>query len=319
MTRMVAIAALLAVAGCATASSYVSTPLPPTVQTPDSIAKKVDLVYISDGNGEVTVYTYWQKTLVRVLTGFTQPEGECVDNAGDVFITDYGAKEIVEYAHDGTKPIRKIDDAPYAPYGCSVDLSTGSLAVANEAGSASQGNTAVYADAMGTPKRYTDKNIPDFQACAYDSHGNLLATNGQAGSRYSTFAYLPKGGARLVGITLPGSRQSAAWEDVNGIQWDGKYWVLDDYGELFRESIVNGQGFYIGDTYFSCCDVDGPFWIYNIHPNKQGTQVVGVAGNFSYTYVDYWNYPAGGDSIGGVSHGIDKPTAVTVSLGKIHE
>jgi hypothetical protein len=286
--------------------------------SPDTLAKKVDLLYISDGNGEVTVYTYWQKTLVRELSGFTQPMGECVDKNNNVFITDYGAKEIVEYAHAGKKPIATIDDAPYAPYACSVDFTTGALAVANEAGGSGRGNVAVYAGASGTPKIYTDKKITNFQALGYDASGNLLASSGQA-TRLASFAWLPKNGAKLVDVTLPGPYNGFDWEGTDGVQWDGRYFVVDDYN-LYRVSVISGQGYYIGQTQVqNGGGQGGPFWIYNIHPKKQGTQVVGPYGDFSYGDVEYWDYPNGGDPIAEISHGIDKPTAVTVSLGTIHE
>ena len=322
MRRVLLASALLTVAGCGQAAApYIAqqTPQTPHRAWMDSIAKKVDLLYISDGNGEVTVYTYWQKSLVGQLTGFMQPLGECVDKANDVFITDYAARKIVEYAHAGKKPIAKIDDSPFAPYACSVDLATGSLAVANEAGGSTQGNIAVYANVKATPKLYTDKNIPDLQACAYDNGGNLLVSNGQAGSNYANFAWLPKGGSKLLDLTLPGPQPSWTWEGVDGIQWDGRYFVIDDYA-LYRESVSNGQGYYIGATYFEIGGGQaGPFGIYNIHPNKQGTQVVGVYDDFSYPYVYYWNYPAGGDSVASISKGLNEPVSVTVSLGKIHE
>ena len=321
MTKTLVLYAALVVAGCSSAAPEVATaPASASLPVvPDSIAKKVDLLYISDGNAEVTVYTYWQKSLVNTLFGFTQPEGECADARGDVFITDSGAEQIVEYAHAGKKPIAKLDDAPYAPYACSINPTNGALAVANEAGASNRGNIAVYAHASGTPTLYTNSTITDFQACAYDGSGDLLASNGQADGRYSYFAYLAGNGSKLVDVNLPGPRSSWAWEDIDGIQWDGRYWVIDDY-ELYRVSVANGQGYYVGAT-----DLEdeggqpGPFWIYNIHPKKQGTQVVGVYDDFGSSSVEYWNYPAGGDAIAEISKGIDEPVAVTVSLGKIHE
>ena len=314
---VIVLCASLAVAGCGP-STFI-TPRAPTTLSVDSIAKKVDLLYISDGNGEVTVYTYWQKTLVGVLTGFTQPEGECVDTSGNVFVTDHGAKQIVEYAHAGTKPISTLEDAPFAPYACSVNPKTGALAVANDAGSSSRGNIAIYANVSGAPVIYTDKKIDDFQACAYDNDGNLLASNGQADSRYSSFAWLPKNGSKLLDVTLPGPRASFSYENVSGIQWDGKYWVIDD-SDLYRVSLFSGQAFYVGETALNIFSGQGgPFWIYNSRPNKQGTQVVGPVNEFSNSEVEYWNYPAGGDSVAAISKSIDKATAVTVSLGKIHE
>ncbi len=280
----------------------------------DAMAKTVDLLYISDGNGEVTVYTYWQKTLVRQLTGFGEPMGECVDAQGDVFIADHGAKQIVEYAHAGKKPIATLNDSPYAPYACSVDSVTGALAVANEPGSSSRGNIAIYSDARGTPKFYDDKNIDDFQACAYDNDGNLLVSSGQSNTKASYFAWLPKGGRKLVDVSLRGPSQSWTWTFVNGVQWDGRFYVIDDYNSLYRVSVIGGQGYYVGQTSLGYGGSGGPFWIYNNNPKKQGTEVVGP---YSGYYVDYWNYPSG-SPITSVYKGIDNPAAVTVSLGTIH-
>jgi hypothetical protein len=326
--RTLLICSALAIAGCASATQYVATGTS-SVQAGrqdraqrgrawmDIAAKKVDLLYISDGNGDVTVYTYWQKTLVGQLTGFAEPKGECVDERGDVFITDNAAKRVVEYAHAGKKPIQVLDDSPYAPYACSVDLATGTLAVANEAGSSSQGNVAIYAHASGTPKLYADKEITDFQACAYDSEGNLLVS-GSPPRSYTSFAWLPKHGGRLVNVSMPGPVGSWTWESVTGLQWDGRYFVIDDY-ELYRVSVIEAQAYYEGQTDLYELDAYGPFWIYNDKPNKrQGTQVVGAYNGSSSGGVYYWNYPAGGDAVGYIS-GITQPFAVTVSLGKIHE
>jgi hypothetical protein len=105
-----------------------------------------DLLYISDGNGEVTVYRYWKRTLSGLLTGFGQPLGLCVDVNENVFITDYSAQQIQGYAHGATKPFTTISDAPYDPYDCSVDPLTGNLAVANATGgSSATGNIALTA------------------------------------------------------------------------------------------------------------------------------------------------------------------------------
>jgi len=105
---------------------------------------KQDLLYVSDSNGEVTVYRYWQHTLVGTLTDLTQPMGECTDSAGDVYITDYAAKQILEFAHGGTKPLRKLNDSPDSPYACSIASSTGSLAVANDDGGSTEGDIAIW-------------------------------------------------------------------------------------------------------------------------------------------------------------------------------
>ncbi len=275
-----------------------------------------DLLYISDGNGEVTVYRYEKRTLSGVLTGFTQPLGLCVDAKGSVFITDYGAQQILGYAHGASKPFVTISDAPYDPYDCSIDPLTGNLAVANAGGGSSgAGNIAVYEHASGEPTYYTDSSLSVFQSCVYDASGNLLVTDGNLKHDDAFFAWLPKGGSKLIDINVPGPRTSYNWSEVQGLQWDGKYFVIDGYNELFRVALLKGQAYYVGATYL---DIDRPelYWVYNNTKDQQGTQIVGASDNGSYSGVAYFNYPAGGDSIYYISHGIDAPYGVTVSLKK---
>ena len=271
-----------------------------------------DLLYISDGNSEVTVYRYWRRTLAGLLTGFKEPKGLCVDAKSNVFVADYGAQQIVEYAHGATKPVRTISDAPYDPYDCSIDPLTGSLAVANAGGSSGEGNIAVYSHLSSKPTYYTDSHLSDFQSCVYDADGNLLVTNGylrRSGS--ASFAWLPYGGTKLIDVNVPGPTPYNTWQYVQGLQWDGKYFVIDDYSTLYRYALLKGQAFYVGATYL---DIENPglYWIYDKDPMQQGTQVVGAAGSS----VEYFAYPAGGDGIHYISHGIDAPYGLTISLKK---
>jgi hypothetical protein len=284
----------------------------PSWMTPD--VSNADLLYISDGNGEVTVYRYWRHTLAGILTGFSQPMGECVDKHNDVWVTDYAAAQIVEYAHGGSKPMRKLNTGSDSPYACSVDFITGNLAVAEvKTGSSKQGDIAIYANASGQPTYFGDPNVSKFYGLAYDSGGNLLGA-GQAG-RYSGFAWLPRGGSRLIDLNVPGPDPSWNWYDVTGVQWDGRYFTLDYDDQLYQVSVFKGQAFYVGYVYLDyCCSGLGAFWIYNANPSQQGTQLVAAATQDSV--VEYWQYPAGGNAFAYISHGIDQPTGLTISLKK---
>src|SRR5271166_2288634 len=179
-------AAALAVSGCAGSQPAFAPGLSPQSGMPAMhlrpqrrswMAPNVagqDLLYVSNGNGEVTVYRYWQHTLVGVLTDFTQPMGECADSSGNVYITDYAAKQILEYAHGGKSPTKTLNDSPDSPYACSIDPSTGNLAVANNDGTSQQGNIAIWTKASGSPAYYTNSLLFNFEGCAYDDKGNLL-------------------------------------------------------------------------------------------------------------------------------------------------
>ena len=109
-------------------------------------AKKDDLLYVSDvATADVYVYSYPQGALVGTLTGFTRPAGLCVDTAGDVYVTDLFAFQIVEYSHGGTAPIATLKDQRKEPGDCAFDPTTGNLAVSNVSSPYSDpGNVAIY-------------------------------------------------------------------------------------------------------------------------------------------------------------------------------
>lgn len=270
-----------------------------------------DLLYVSNEDGVVNVYRYWQHTLTGVLTDFTQPMGECVDAAGDVFVTDYYAKTLVEYAHGGKKPIKTIDDSPNRPMGCAVDRLSGNLAVANFNQGYGEGNLSVYLHGKGKPTVYAG----DFTACVYDDRGDLFATAEYGYYDYYTeFFYLPKRSTKLLSIDLPGS-SSSGWEYVQSLGWDGKYWVVVSYNRLFRYLIdIKAQHVDTIELTGGYGSVD-QIWFYRKTAKAQATQVVGAAPFGAKNDVGYWKYPAGGDPYYEITKDLDEPFGVAISLG----
>ncbi|MGC1381730.1 MAG: hypothetical protein WA814_11990 [Candidatus Baltobacteraceae bacterium] len=283
---------------------------------------KWDLLYVANtGQGVVNVYRYWQRDLVGILTDATEPRGECVDASGDVYVADYRGEKIVEYAHGGKKKMRLLDDSPYEPEGCAVNVRTGDLAVANyDKYPSGRGNLAVYRHASGKPL-YFSSPLYRYQACAYDSKGNLLTTDGEYDSSGygSDFAWLAKNGVKLVPITVRGG--SSRYGNFNGvvdIVWDGKYFVLSAsyYGEnLTRVRVQDGRGKAIGTTYVNGENgYLGDFAFYSSTPGGQATQVVASFSDYrSDSEVGYWKYPAGGSPIATITEGLDYPYGVAVS------
>jgi hypothetical protein len=280
-------------------------------------AAKTDLLYVTNSNAELTVYSYAKRKLLAVLTGFTQPMGECVDANQNVYIADYGAHQIVVYAHGGSKPIKTIDDSPDSPYACSVDPTTGNLAVANNDGASQPGNIAIW-NGSGQRTTYTDAKLFNFEGCAYDNNGTLLVTNGYVQYPYQAyFAWLPKAGSKLIDITLF-NQFGAKWSGVEGIQWDGKYFAIDQGERIYRENLIHGQAYYVGvsELYYSDEYNYGPYAFYIGTPGSQATQAVeGLYWNGG-SAVGYWSYPAGGDGNRQITHAIDKPFGVAISLKK---
>ncbi len=279
--------------------------------------KQQDLLYVSNGDGVVNVYRYWQRTLVGVLTNFKNPLGECADAAGDVYIADQRVSKVYEYAHGGTKRVKTLADPTFWPEGCSVDLSSGAVAVASYGSNRTSGDIAVYSHGSGKPVLYGGGSGDHFTACAYDRRGDMLATASYGGSGfyYADFYYLPKHGVRLLPMTLPGPYQSWQWNAVQSVTWDGKYWVVGSYDTLYRYTID------VKATYVSSTQLYGTnATVYQVaiyHPlvRSHTAEIVGAAHSNSSSAVDYWNYPAGGNPIGQLTKGLDRPYGVAISLG----
>ena len=263
------------------------------------------LLYVTDTvTSDVYVFSYPKGKLKQTLTGLTDPAGECIDAQGNVFIANTGGSNIVEYGHGGTSPIAKLKDPGFFPIGCSVNPVTGDLAVTNFSSSSSgQGNVVIYRHAKGRPRgNYTDSQVNEMLLCGYDAQGNLFVSGQTAGSA-PAFAELPKGGSKLVDVSLDQAIQSAG-----GVQWDGKYVAIGDQAAntIYQFSFNGTQGKKMGSTPLGGATQVFQFWI-------DGSKVVGPD-----TYgsdVDVWSYPAGGSPVKQIG-GLYVPLGTVVSRAK---
>ena len=108
------------------------------------------LLYVSDpGTNTVQVFAVgggW----VQTLRGFKQPAGECVDGAGNVYVTNTMAKNVIEYAHGGMTPIATLDDSGQLPVACAVRGATVAVANFMPAGNG-YGSISIYVGGATTP------------------------------------------------------------------------------------------------------------------------------------------------------------------------
>jgi hypothetical protein len=285
----------------------------------DPAAKNDDLLYVSDLIAQVVdIYTYRHGyKLVGTLTGFFNPEGLCVDKAGDVWVTNdtsVGVHQITEYAHGGTTPIQTLNDPDGRANGCSVNPKTGDLAVADFWGpSEGIGNVAVYAHASGTPAFYSNPNIYYYYYCGYDDRGNLFV-DGETETSVFGLGELAKGGNTLnfipvnETIYLPG-----------GVQWDGKYLAVGDQvavkhnftSVIYQFSISGSVGTDVGTTILTGSSQVAQFWIPRRHRGGESTRVIGPNQNGKDTL--FWDYPSAGNPIKTISGETD-PIGATISL-----
>ena len=266
------------------------------------LAKHKTLIYVSSPtDSSVYVFTYPAGKPAGMLTGFVDPLGLCSDKSGNVWVSngDYynGYGTMIEYAHGGTQPIATLDDYGSSPQACSVDPSTGNLAVADLAAGSAE-NIAIWAGAQGSPTYYSTVGIVEDPATiTYDGTGDVYfaAWRDHRG-------WLAKGSSSVERFTINPRRDG--W-----FAWDGKYLAIGE-SVVLRYQLSGAKGKKTGSpTNLSDVKVRGQFWI-------QGTKLAiatpgeGSQGGQGHVYI--YDYPQGGNPISTIA-GLDQPYGVTVS------
>jgi hypothetical protein len=227
----------------------------------------------------VNILSFPQGQPVGAISGFGEPEGECVDAVGDVFVTDSGKASIQVFAHGGVVPIRTLSYPRARPFDCSVDPLTGNLAVSNHMFSRKPHSLiAVFPGAHGPAKTYAHAG---FQTpyCGYDNRGNLFI---DGSDRRTEIAELPKGGSAIVNAFL---NEPIAYQ--GSIQWDGQHLVIASRRPpTAYRTVFNGRdGKIVGATSLAGTSSVSRLWI---HADK-------IIGPDVFAYV--WSYPGGGNPI----------------------
>ena len=266
--------------------------------SPDAGGKS--LLYVSTSSS-VLVYDYGTTTQVGTLSYFSHAAGECTDSIGNVYVTNWGAADVLEFAHGGSKPIKTlIDPSPY-PIDCAIDPSTGDLTVINQYGQSeySPGNVAIYAGAKGRPKTYKIKGFVTYMSGSYDAGGNLLASGFPTSSGDALFAMLEKGGKAFKAVSL---QRSGNFKWPGYVRWDGEYFDVEwnYFGVSLFEwyTIENYQGTYQGYMLTEeSGEGSGPFWLGRIGGPKSLSRANQLVAAEYWDGVIGWNYPRGGSYI----------------------
>jgi len=283
--------------------------------SPDA-AKTKDLLYVSNlDSGTVNVYSYPDDKQVGTIKGdYDGPDGICVDKKNNVWVVNNSGASLFEYKHGGKTPIATLSGIPL-PIGCSVDPTTGNLAVTNYGyGSAGGGAVSIYAHAKGTPTVYTSSKIAHFNFCGYDPKGNLYADGTDASQTVFYFAELPKGGRTLKLITLTGGRIGYP----GMVQWDGKYVAIGDQGNygsyedaIYQTTGAGGKIVHKTPLNAGAGEEIIGFWI-------QGSTVIGPNATEPHNSSDegsvgFFKYPAGGKPTKILKKGFDYPQGSAIS------
>jgi hypothetical protein len=256
------------------------------------------LFFASDsGTNDVYVYTMPAMALKGTLTGFSQPQGECADKAGNIWVTNTNAFQVVELSRSGSV-MNTISDSYGYPIGCAIDPTNGAIAVADIVSKGSgAGQVLVYATPSSKPTVLTNPKQHYYYFVGYDPGGDLWVSG-----RTSKKAYILSGcGASSCGtiplsggtIYFPGA---VMWDNVAGT------WVVFDQScggtSAACSYTVNGSGAlgtpvtYLNYDGVAVCDlIQATIAAY-------GQKYV-AGGDYEYcggaaSGFNRWSYPAGG-------------------------
>jgi hypothetical protein len=286
-----------------------------------------DLMYVSQatsgGHGTVYVFSYPDGRKVGTLIGIVGiADDVCSGPFGHVFVTEY-SNVIQEYARGRKLPIATLD-APGEPEECSVDSTSGNLAVGIYTYNSHPTGVAVYRHAHGSPMFYTDSSFSEMTACSYDDNGNLFAAgvSSQGGSSKEAqlaLAELPAGGSNFVDIKL----KKILIDTVNQhIEWYGGKLAIGEGARyateyaIYQMAISGARARLVGETQL---DLGGNYVNADTAFSIQGGRIaVTVEGSGQYTdesRVLLWPYPKGGGYTSSTKpFGTQNVGGVTVSI-----
>ena len=260
------------------------------------VGKDQSLLYVSDEpDGDVYMVVLPSGRLVGRLTGFDYASGDCIDQYGNVFVGNLAGAQVRAYAHGAKSAFRVLSDPNREPNACSVDPTTGNLAVANLRSGQSEGSVAVYQGAKGAARYYEYSGVLNFWYCAYDSDGNLFVDaiiyGSKGGSDNPVVLELPKGRSNLEPISL----SPALTGNVSPpLLWDGKYLAIasPSSGAIYQYKISGRSGTRIGVVKLDdVSEVSGSFWITS---NGGAQTLYAPIVEDSIQGVGVYHYPAGG-------------------------
>ena len=297
----VILAALLV--GCGGSQSLIGTPVGLSPAQTDHAARGGSLLYVL-GKHHIYVLSYPKGAFIALIK--YSGTADCSDNRGNVFVTSSGAVSV--FSHGSIKPIRNLYTGANT-YGCSVDPTTGNLAVTDMAG------ILIFKKARGKGEQINESTFNPSH-CGYDTRGNLFV-DGNLPSEFA-LAELSKGSANFKQISVRSNGSSVVGGQV---QWDGKYITVENIAgqlvEVYRLRVSRLRGRIVGTTKVSLPSmnpwVPGLSWIQDdavILPYLDWDTNEGTVG--------VWNYPAGGSATKTIANAFGKNSggllAATVSV-----
>lgn len=259
------------------------------------------LLFVSDvGTNDVYAFTMPDMNFKGKITGLNQPQGECSDTHGDIYVANTKAFQVLEYSRTGTLLSTYADKSGY-PVGCAVNPLNGDLAVTNIRGfRGARGQVLIYTSPLLPPSVLTNPRQYYYYFAGYDIHGDLWVDGKTLLKRY---ILSDCGASSCSTIKLTGGRIYYP----GAVQWDQKEysWVLFDQrcGRNVGSCSywVSGSGVLGNVTNYETyggspiCDlVQGVVAAYGKKFTAGGDYEYTTCNNKNESAANRWQYPAGG-------------------------
>ena len=218
--------------------------------SPDA-AKAPRLLFESDsGTNDVNIYTLPALALKGTLTGFNEPQGECSDKNGNVWVTNTNANQIVLLSRSGSV-IGSLSDPDGYPVGCAINPTNGDLAVTDIFDFSEAGGVLIYHNGSGSPTRISNPAQYEYFFDGYDANGNLYVDGFSYPSFTFTISVLPAGSSSMTTASISGTQPSFP----GMVQWYrvGNYLAVGDQdaSAVYWYSIKGTSLTYTGETSLS--------------------------------------------------------------------
>jgi hypothetical protein len=263
-----------------------------------------NILLYAGGNRKSYVLSYPTGTLVGMIH---RPSfGACSDSSGNVYMTGVGS--VAEFAYGELTPFATAI-VPGTAYSCSVDPTTGNLAVVVFCASGCSQEVAIFSDLGAPPQLYQSSALTQMLYCGYDAAGNLFVDG--YGNQHFALAELPAGESTFSPISV-----SQSINVPGQVQWDGQYLTVEDaYGppQIYRLAISGSAATAVGSTQLvGVGRRAGESWI------GEGIVAVPTGPNAKRAIeLGIWLYPSGGERLHLIKWfltGNKQITGVTISV-----
>jgi hypothetical protein len=177
-----------------------------------------------DSNNDVYMFLLPSFKQVGTLTGFSEPQGMCSDNQGNIYISSTTAFQVLKYSRTGTLLATYTDPYGY-PVGCAWDPATGNLAVTDifDIAYPYDGDVLVYTSPSSAPIELRNPAQYFYYFAGYGPGSSLWLTG-----RDASGAFILSGCGASSCSTIPTSGGTIYFPGA--VQWDGTRgeWVVFD-------------------------------------------------------------------------------------------